>query len=224
MTTVSPALARISAAVPPPAPLPTIATSASSVDVARERRGVDHFPSARPNRLAKGSSIDDLRGVVMRRDPAGPGIRSRPRRRIAVPRAKRELMQRAVCGAQQLERTAPEAIDARARRRPRTPRSTAKVRAQSRDARAAAPAARTAAAIPPAPRAAVPRPRRRCLARFPRPQGVWRRRPSGSAPARSTGTMARDDRLRIGVEHREAGVARRRHRASRAASARWRAR
>ena len=92
------------------------------------------------------------------------------------------------------------------------------------DARAAAPAARTAAAVRPARWAAVPRRPCRCRARL---SAIGLRLRAGCVGQRAgraaRGRWRADDRLRVGVEHAQCGVARRRI-AGRAASARSRAR
>ena len=146
-TTRRPASARISAAVPPPAPVPTIATSASSVQVARRaatrrstlparargRRGSD--------RRMRRSCVRGARHAERRR--AGIADR-RPRARIAVPRREHELVQRVVRGAQQRH----AAVAQRSRKRRTSSRRCSRPRRrgarQRRSAPARAPAARTA--------------------------------------------------------------------------------
>src|SRR5437763_15359542 len=105
MITFSPDSARISAVTPPPAPLPITTTSASNWrSAARCAPSTTRQPRARPASIGSGITLVLLMPPSSRqlRDRARVTDR-RPVRRLAVPAAQHQVVQRLVGGAQQAE-------------------------------------------------------------------------------------------------------------------------
>ena len=202
ITTESPALARISAAVPPPAPVPTIATSASTVRSSVSVEASMTFqPLASPVRNGSGRCrLPQISVAISRpRARAVPGSRSHPtradcrtRRRARSDEALRtpSAAARSGCRASVRGMQPPTRAMRRARATTRLRRCIASARrraARRADRAPDAPTGGNPAMASPAPASASSR-------------AAAASGPLGSAPSRMHRDDRGEDRPRVGVE------------------------